>query len=43
MITTIDEIRTLNKVEAFETMVVQTRKGGLGGRMPPVVAVIDGV
>jgi hypothetical protein len=43
VIAAIDGIRPLPEVEVVETIVVWTDEGGLGGGMPPVVAVIEGV
>jgi hypothetical protein len=43
VIAAIDGIRPLPEVEAVETMVVWTDEGGLGGGMPPIVVVIEGV
>ena len=43
VIIAIDEIRLLPKVEAVETIVARTCKGELGGRTPPIVAVVEGV
>jgi hypothetical protein len=38
-----DGIRPLPEVEGVETTMVQTDEGGLGGGIPPVVAVVKGV
>ena len=43
MITAIDKIRPLPKVEAVETIVAQTYEGELGGETPLVVVVVEGV
>jgi hypothetical protein len=43
VVITIDKIRPLLKVDVVDTMVVLTDEGGLGGGMPPVVVVIEGV
>jgi hypothetical protein len=43
VVTAIDGIRPLPEVEVVETMVVWTDEGGLGGRMPLMVAVVEGV
>jgi hypothetical protein len=43
VITTIEGIIPLPKVEAVETMVVWNDEGGLGGGTPPIVAVVEGV
>jgi hypothetical protein len=43
MVIAIDGIKPLPKVEVVETMVVHTNEGGLGGGMPPMVAVVEGV
>jgi hypothetical protein len=43
VIATIDGIKPLPEVEAVETMVVWTIEGGLGGEMPPIMVVIEGV
>jgi hypothetical protein len=43
VISTIEKIIPLPKVDVVETMVVWTDDGGLGGGMPHVVAVVEGV
>jgi hypothetical protein len=43
VIIAIDGVRPLPEVEAVKTIVVRTGEGGLGGGMPPMVAVIEGV
>jgi hypothetical protein len=43
MITTMDGIRPLPKVEAVDTIVARTCKGELGSGTPPVVAIVEGV
>jgi hypothetical protein len=43
VITEIDRIGLLPKVEAVETIVVWTYEGDLGGKMTPLVAFVEGV
>jgi hypothetical protein len=43
VITDIDGIGPLTELEAVETIVVLTGEGGLEGRMPSVVAAVEGV
>jgi hypothetical protein len=43
VIVAIDRIGPLPEVEAFETIVVQTDNGWLGGEKPPVVTTIEGI
>jgi hypothetical protein len=43
VIATIDGIITLPEVVVVETMVVWTGKGGLEGKIPPMVAIVEGV
>jgi hypothetical protein len=43
VIVSTDIIRPLPKVDVVETIMVRTDEGGLGGGMPSVLVVIEGV